>query len=746
MQGDLPKLRDQLKRKLPKLLREEDTISIIWFSGQSQCGVLLEAEPVATLPDLQSVEQAIDRWLRPVGLTAFKEPIELAQTVIQRVAKKRPGSVGHLIFLSDGADNQCPRSEIIATVSRIAGDFAATTIVEYGYYADRPLLSAMSECAGGAYVFAEDFDRYAPLFEAALTKRLSNSKRISVPLEGDVVGRFAFALRDRDLLTYAVEGNRITVPEDTSEVWYLSPARVGTGKGPLSQLAADCANTTAPGPEEREVISATYAAVSLFSVRMQPNVVYPLLKALGDVQFLDAFEGLFGKQRYGDFQQQTQAATFGTGRYLKGFDSKRSIATESPVTVLDVLRILASDHGNRVLLDHPDFKYSRVSRGRALAEEQLTSEEQDELAKLTAELDTTKQASRVKDLNEKIAKLVAAKPAPLRFEPDASPEGYPVSSLTFNESRPNVSMLIRKPGHVDVSKHAPADLKLPPRIPTFVFRNYTIIVDGLLNIDKLPVLLTKPSLEALTQKLGPAKADVLVASDSIQSGGRVTTLNLRALPLINRQMVKALTARAFFSAHYALLKAKAEQKVINGFAKDLLPDEPTLSFAKEYGIEAAGWLKERGFKEASGFAPNEVQAESRDSYLGKELKVSFKGLSKLPSLKEVADALIKGRLTPAAELMAPTVRHVEDFLASPFLKGKAKSDTVTAWLEAERTRTREVVRRLSYDVAQLTATIVIGQTWFEELSLEDSNYLLPLNDSAAAIQCSVTMKDIEVRI
>ena len=41
MAYDLPKIREQLKKKLPKLLREKDTVSIIWFSGRNECGVLL---------------------------------------------------------------------------------------------------------------------------------------------------------------------------------------------------------------------------------------------------------------------------------------------------------------------------------------------------------------------------------------------------------------------------------------------------------------------------------------------------------------------------------------------------------------------------------------------------------------------------------------------------------------------------------------------------------------------------------
>ena len=36
MTGDLPRIREQLKKKLPKLLKEGDTLSMVWFSGRGE--------------------------------------------------------------------------------------------------------------------------------------------------------------------------------------------------------------------------------------------------------------------------------------------------------------------------------------------------------------------------------------------------------------------------------------------------------------------------------------------------------------------------------------------------------------------------------------------------------------------------------------------------------------------------------------------------------------------------------------
>jgi Mg-chelatase subunit ChlD len=173
MSSDLPKIQAQLKRKLPKLLKDGDTLSMIWFSGKGQFGTLFEAEAVSTLADLNDINKAIDRWLRPVGLTGFKEPLAEAEALIARVKKTNKNPFA-LFFMSDGHDNQWNRADILKTVEKTAGVLASATFVEYGYYADRPLLAAMAEKAGGTLIFAEAFDKYEPMFEADV--RSSNAK------------------------------------------------------------------------------------------------------------------------------------------------------------------------------------------------------------------------------------------------------------------------------------------------------------------------------------------------------------------------------------------------------------------------------------------------------------------------------------------------------------------------------------------------------------------------------------------
>lgn len=735
MSGDLPRIREQLKKKLPKLLREKDLISMIWFSGKGQHGVLFEAEPVPTLADLKTVNTAIDRWLKPIGMTGFKEPLEDATTLIAKIAKKNPGHAVSLLFLSDGCDNQWDRTDVLTTLqATIAAGVASTTIVEYGYYADRAFLAKMAERAGGSLIFAEDFDRYDPIFESTLSKRATSTAkraRVELDIESPTIGGFAFALHDGDLLTFAVSDPNhviptatIDVPDGVDCINYLSTVPIGLPGllFDLNEVAKNAAltdrSTEAKKALEPSVISAAYAALSLFATRMKPEIVLPILKALGDTKFIEEFANCFGKQRYSEFQDHAKIAAFGTGRFMCGRDPNR-VPPEDAFTILDLLAILQEDDENRVLLDHPAFKYSRISRGR----------------KDASEIDSDGNAV-----------------SPLKFAAAPAPDGYPISSIVWNEDRPNVSFMVRKEGTVDLTSRLAAAkatntaklVKIPFTLPTFIFRNYAVVKDGLVNIEVLPVRLSK----ATVMKLIDVKAISTGWLSSSEDDNHL--IDLKRLPIINRKMIKAASAKKLFEDAYELTKRRAAQKVFNTFQKEKFPKE-SKGYKIVYGDEAAAWLKEQGLTDYSGFAPKQVQAPSTDFYMGKELSTHLKGLSSLPSMKEAIEKRAKNgtKVTPSVALMLPFIKEVEDFLESPVYKkalDKDRSKVFEAWLHFQALTATKSVRALMGEMARTKFAIVVGQSWFIEFDSLDQNQIIIKADDGSDLECHVDMKEVEINI
>ena len=742
MSWDLPKIREQVKKKLPKMLQKEDTFSAIWFSGRGQAGILLEKEPVATLTDLAAVNKAVDRWLAPQGLTGFKDPLEKAIDLADRLGGK--GRAIPLTFMSDGCDNQWPRADILKVCEKLGPKVSSSTFVEYGYYADRPLLTGMAEKAGGCLIFAEDFDRYQPAFETAMTKKASGAKRIEAKVDGDTIGGFTFALTDGDLTTFSAAGGTIGVPEDLKEVYYLSPTVIGKEENVVQSMTEAASKKQPQDVHERNAVDAAYAAVSLFAIRMKSDVVFPLLKSLGDVALIEQFANCFGKQKYSAFTDDVKSLAFGkTDRRAKGWDPNK-VPAEDAFTIMHLLELLQTDSKARLLLDDPAFKYSKIGRGRIDTSADLTEAELEELHKLTDQLSKEKDVAKIKDLNAKIASFTEGKNEALKFVATPQPDGYPLLKLTFNEDRPNVSVLTKKPGTIDLSKRlkdAP-NKSIPASFDTYVYRNYALIKDGLVNVDTLPVRVSKDTYAKFTKE-GIKDIQGRTPSSSDETVDMV--VDLKALPVLNRKMVRAVSAKAFFTAQYELVKAQAAQKVFNGYTKELLPEKKVAGLVDLYGEDGAKWLKEQGI--GDGYQPPKTTtAESVDFYVGKELAVSLAKLSKLPSLKEAKEQIAKGKLNPTGSLMADSIKRVEGFLNSDqYTKASAKETVLQAWLDGERKAAVEKTRKLIFDIAQTTFALIVGQVWFTEFSSIDEN-TLDITVDGQTVSCKAEMKDVQYKI
>ena len=751
MYGELPRIREQLKKKLPKLIGEKDTLSVIWFSGRGEFGTLIEAEPVSTLKDLNEVNKAIDRWLKPVGLTGFKEPLEEVAKLIDRIGKDKHFS---LFFMSDGQNNVGSKEDIIKVVSTLSSKLVSATFVEYGYYADRPLLTAMAEKAGGQLIFAEHFDKYQPAFEAILSKKTSADPKVKVSISEDVVGQFAFTCQGGELTAYSIDDGSVLVPFGTT-VWYLSkedpqkdlPVLLSsTPENHLPTVKAPgvipvVSNKGTSSPDSK--LGALYSAVALFTVRMRPEVVLPLLKCLGDVQFIEQFSSCFGKQKYSDFMEAAKAAAFDpTLRYRKGYDPSK-IPSEDAFTVLDLLKLLLEDEGSRILLDHPEFKYSKIGRSRIDADELLNEEEQAKVTELTLKLAKEKNAKKIKALQAELATVMGAKKDSLQFKADEAPDGYPITNLVFNEDRPNVSLQVRKTGTVDIqSRMVPEHSTVDALFRTFIFRNYAIIKDGLVNVDHLPVRVS-PELAIKLATLLPeeAKPQKLKASETYVEG----VINLRALPVINQRMIKTLSATKLFEEQFRLESARAAQKVYKAYRDEKSPKKESASFKTIYGDATATWLKELGFTDYSGFSPAKtVTAEATDFYVGKELTVSIKGLSSLPKVADVKAKMGSSKATIGVTLMAPYVKEVEEYLSQN--PDNLTNGEYMAWIDAKAKDSIRLARGLIHSLATQKFAVIVGQSWFSEFASLDENTQTLNIDGNPGLVCKVNLKEIEVKI
>ncbi len=689
MSGELPRIRAQIKNKLATLVQENDKVSIIWFSSRGECGSVVEKVVVSDAKALSQLAVAVDRWLKPVGCTGFVDPIRKVKSLCDK------GEVHSMLFLTDGNDNCWTPADILKATRELSGMLSSATFVEYGWYCNRKLLADMAEEVGGSLVSCENFDNYEPVFSSVMSRGNLSAKWVSVEIPHGVVDGLVYTTGDSGPIVFKVENGTVSVPEKTDSIFFFS----STGSGDFVKTASDKTPWEAPLRQ---------AAVAL-SQRGKSATVYKILEGLGDVHLFKKYANAFGKQAQSDFQK---LALNSKSAYAEGAQGGLHV-DEDAFTALDLLSILMEDDGNLLMIGHEEYSYNRIGR-KTEAAPTLTEEDKANIA------DALAYAKKASD----VQKALAAVPVPveLEFTPDVT-QGVAISSLTWNETRPNVSAGFLIYGSVTTPEQSPMGATT---IPTTIFRNHAFIKDGIINVDKLPVQLTRKTAYTLKG------AGVL---PSTYKEGETVVLDLRALPVINRRMVGDVSAESLIRMQYDLTKYKAAQRVYNKYAKAQGKAFTGGAYlASQFGDEGAAWLAGMGLTD-KGFNPKVVKAPATDFYMGLELTVTIDKLGSLAKVEDVEKKIdTKKALTPREALMLEAIMACRDH------KEHMTAGEFEAWVRSEAGQTTQLTRDLMRLIAEIKFSVLIGQVWFKEFASTEEHDISVVLDGVPTA-CSIVQED-----
>lgn len=697
----LPKMRNHIKSKLALLVKPKDTVSIIYFSSKSQYGVVFEGQVINGLQDLSKLHQAVDKFLQTLGLTGFVEPIQESMDIASRL--RGNGNINSFIFMTDGYDNQWSKAEILKKSKLLPDFFDSISFIEYGWYCNRPLIAEMAQVSGGSHIFSEDYVQYEPTVERLFQNK--TVKRKPVNISGD----FAFYLDNGEVILVDANDGVVNIPEDVSTLYLM--AEDNDYKNQISSM------------DDQAKYVALYVAVH----KMKTDLTWALLKSLGDVKLIKLFSNCFSKQEYSKFKDAVKLCIFDEKeRFVDGVDYNL-VPKEDAYTVLAALDDLMKGE-NFLLTNHESFNYNKI--GASAVQKNLHD---DKINELKEQLTNAVDVNEIKRIATEITNVSTWSPF---FKEDVAEGGEPILNLVFNESRPNVSIQVTKRGYVEIPDEKASEFNIPKKIPTHVFRNYTIIKDGILNIKVLPVMLDETTFNKL-------KDESLV--EGWYDNKKVYLLDLTKIPLINRKMVKNVSAKEFFESHLQLSKLKAKQKVFKHYLQLVAPKKQA-QLLELYGADAVQWLETIGIKDY-GFAPKVSIEKSGDFYYSRELNVKIAGLSALPSLKAVNDKVTKGsKLTLADTLMLDAIKEYEDFVNSPMVQNSAAKDSlIETWLEAETKAIISKVRELQYTLNQVLYSIVVGQAWFKEFSsLDENEMIIDFNNQKVSVKALLEEKEIAI--
>jgi len=711
MSGELSSIRKDLFNKISTILRPNDSVTIIWFSGRNQYGVILEDYSVNSNIALEKVREIINKYLTPQGLTAFKQPLEEVKAVIQRVRDNKPNMLHSMFFLTDGYDNQFSTKEILKATSELGDFLNSATLVEYGWYCNRELLSKMAQEIGGVHTFSQNFQDYEPYLTKQFTSD-NRGKRTYIELDNSPKFDMVFNIVDGDVVMYKTNENNeilINVGGETNIFYFTETADFSLDMtlNPLSHIK-ECYDSRI----ESEIITGLYASLFAFSRKSDYGMVSEILKALGDAYLITEKANTFGTQKINELEAKfLDAVNDFSKRYIDGYNPNLEPA-EDAYCVLDMMQDLMTQEDNYWYPQHEAFNYKRIGSKTIAKMADLSDEDRQKIEDL---LDN-KKLDEAQQLIEEIKKN---QPIQLKFHYDSDLQAFPFYDLVWNESRANLSVQVNYKGYVEIPDN---EFGLPKQFPTNQFRNYTLIKDGIVYNYTLPVSLGREMFDKL-QSNG-------LLENEVYEECKIYVLDFSKLPVINRKMINTLSAKELFTNEWELLKLKSTNAVYN-YYKKLKFQNTSKGFVEKYGKEATEWLATLGLKDY-GFNPPksvEKQGEQIDVNI---LEVKIEKMSSTPGKKEIESAErkinAKEPLTPKEALVENAIKEFGQFTG--LIKEVTNQDKMLEdWLYEKSKFFRTEKNRLMSEISKAKFLTIVGKSWFVEFSDRNQNEMTLTLDS-----------------
>lgn len=712
MYYDLPKIRTQLKNKLSNIMRDGDTISIVWFSGSRDCGVLKEEVEVKSLKTLSDLNDTIDRWLCPVGCTAFGSPLEVVHDIIGRISTNRPDSIFSMIFLTDGYNNDCPWHQVTSALQVLQNELAASTFVEYGYYADSRRITEMASLVGGEKVSTSDFNEFEPVFDSKISSEIGGGKKIIAYIPDAHLYDFAFSVgKDGSVLLYNIGDGEILVGSNVKEVHYFTSQLMGEEHAPTTSL---------------------YAAIYVLSDKLLNDDAEKIFYALGDNHYYGMLVNAFGKQKLNAFKTAIKECIVDASKRFPAGQSTILPVPDDAYCLMNLIEDLGNIEGCLFYPNHNDFVYKRIGAKRVQRGEDLSATDKKRLAEAKDVAEITKITEELKKKNVKID-----------FKNSNPERGYALTDLVWNSERANLSVRIRIEGEAVLPKN---DFQID-KVSTYKYNTFTLVKDGIVNVKKLPVSYSDRLVVFLaTNKVGyelwrnpeptPEPDDFRIVID------------LTSIPLVNRGMVKAISANALAEKEWELKKLQGDKKVYDFYRKELFP-KTSKSFVDMLGQDTADWLKTVGITDYNGYNPLTDAVKTSDSYLSVNLATKIKGLSSLPKVDAVKAKILAGSTLKLNEwVMSDALKKYMEQTASDMfqsLSEEQQKGVLRTYLTTKSDMLNIRRRKVLQEIAEIKFALILSKKWFIEFQSFDENTLnLTLDGQDLTFTFDLNEKEVEI--
>jgi hypothetical protein len=662
-------------------MREQDIISIIWFSGVGQNGFIVRSKGLYE-QDKKDIVALLNSKRSTVGATCFSETFAELRNLIEDescVCKNF-----NVLFFTDGQPVvSWGDTEEFARVGRIVEEIKSKilgiTSIGYGFYYDVDFLKNVAETTTfGKYFHSKNINEYVDIFrnvyEIAKTVSLEKAK---VEAPGSEI-----LYLSENFTKLFVNSCEVNLNRRKNQFFVISDSE--TPEIRVNDEAVSLTKNTKMTEATLTNFGYSYAS-ELFYKGSVFEAAISIVNLTRDKNFIDQINSAFTYQERADVTENIKKAVLGSGykkkRLVSGECSANYLPREDEFCFVDLLEILQSS--DSLYSPMPKSEYKRIG---------LKS------------VDTF-------DLFE--------------YSDDVAYSSF--NNLVYNKSHANISILINYPGTVKLNAKEAKKLGLDQIFPgckvnSYVYRNQTLIKDANKNGNYFYAFLKSDGLEAVERAAvnsGRFTIDRLGGKTPDDSYTYVR-LNLADLPVINRLYLKKANDLSFVTDLCVRQNELAvQQKVLKYLINKIEEERPATQKKSAFEgmtVDQIECLKNHGLDE--NLCYNGVGREvvpSEDFYITRSLDFDIAGWSSIPAIDDSLGKKAAGKkLTDKDEAVIKTYDIFEK--AGQTVATKAN----LILLEEALSTVKREIRTNNNTLANIRIAKIATNTWWNDLIVESS--------------------------
>lgn len=309
-----------------------DMISIGWFSTEGGT-YRFEIIGYALTDDRSAVVRILNKMRSVINLTCFSEILTDARNVMDTLQTfDLPIS---LIFHSDGypvvRNYTSEENKIFSAIKAIRSGLSEVTVVGYGEYYNRELLSRMADALGGKLVHSQNWRTWETIMKEYVASA-APIPRIKIETESDGI------LFDKDGNVYQVEDGAVFVSPEVSTLFRY-----------------DSADENTSDTDPRSV----YIAAKILLTKDMVDQAIDLLTELGDVAAAEKVSSAWTPEEFGKAAEYLDSLAKDKNlRFAKGCHPGQKPDLDAPC-LLDAIDALVADSEARLWIGR-GFNYKKI--------------------------------------------------------------------------------------------------------------------------------------------------------------------------------------------------------------------------------------------------------------------------------------------------------------------------------------------------------------------------------------------------